>query len=67
MEIKRIAACSLSLMCPLNPSFVANEMLSSLLKYLGSDQQSVKLGSIIGIGEILLGLKGLSHQHQLQN
>lgn len=26
---------------------------------------NVKLGSIIGIGEIMLGLSGLSHQHQL--
>lgn len=25
------------------------------------------MGTIIGIGEILLGLKGLSHNHQLQN
>lgn len=26
---------------------------------------SIKLGTIIGLGEILLGLKGLSNRHQL--
>ena len=67
LEMKRIAACSLSLMCPLNPKFVARELLPSLTKYLNSDIMNIKLGSIIGIGEILLGLKGKSSMHQLQN
>jgi hypothetical protein len=65
LEIKRIAACSLSLMCPLNPHFISKEILPALLNYLDFDSMSVKLGTIIGIGEILLGLKGLSHRHQL--
>lgn len=42
-------------------------MLPALTRYLKSDSASVKLGSIIGIGEILLGLKGYSQNHQLQN
>ena len=54
-------------MSPLNPTFLAKEMLPALAKYLKSDSQNVKLGSIIGISEVLLGLKGLSHNHQLQN
>lgn len=39
--------------------------MPSLLSYLDFDSMNVKLGSIIGIGEIMLGLSGLSHQHQL--
>lgn len=67
LEIKRISACSLSLMVPLDPQFFAQQILKALHNYLSSDQLSVKLGTIIGIGEILLGLKGLSHTHQLHN
>lgn len=52
-------------MCPLNPLFVAKEVLPSLKNYLEFDSMNVKLGSIIGIGEILMGLNGLSHKHQL--
>jgi len=52
-------------MCPLNPIFISKEILPSLLNYLDSDSMNVKLGTIIGIGEILMGLKGLSHRHQL--
>lgn len=54
-------------MSPLNPAFIAKEMLPALARYLNHDSQNVKLGSIIGIGEILLGLKGFSQNHQLQN
>jgi hypothetical protein len=54
-------------MVPLNPAFFGLQILQSLLNYLKSDIINVKLGTIIGIGEILLGLKGLSHNHQLQN
>jgi hypothetical protein len=42
-------------------------MLPSLSKYLGAEQGNIRLGCIIGIGEVLLGLKGLSHVHQLHN
>lgn len=61
IEIKRIAACSLSLMCPLNPQFMAKELLPSLVNYLKEDTMAIRLGSIIGIGEILIGLSGRSH------
>ena len=54
-------------MCPLNPTFIAQELLPSLTTYLKADSMNVKLGSIIGIGELLLGLKGKSNEHQLQN
>jgi hypothetical protein len=54
-------------MCPLNPGFIARELLPELGRYLGAEQASVKLGAIIGVGEILLGLKGFSSSHQLQN
>ena len=54
-------------MSPLNPTFLAKDMLPALSKYLKVDSLNVKLGSIIGIGEILLGLKGHCQNHQLQN
>ena len=54
-------------MSPLNPEFMAQELLPALTKYLNHDKLSVKLGSIIGIGEVLLGLKGKCQMHQLQN
>jgi hypothetical protein len=54
-------------MCPLNPSFIAKEVLPALAQYLKADSMNTRLGTLIGIGEILLGLKGLSNTHQLQN
>jgi hypothetical protein len=67
LEIKRIAACSLSLMVPLNPAFFGGEVLQALVNYLDSDVLNVKLGTIIGLGEVLLGLRGKSHLHQMHN
>ena len=33
---------------------------------MDSDSLNVKLGSLIGLSEVLLGLKGLSHMHMMQ-
>jgi hypothetical protein len=67
LEIKRISACSLSLMCPINPKFMAQELMPALINYMQADAMTTKLGSIIGISEILIGLAGKSHIHQLHN
>lgn len=67
LEIKRIAACSLSLMVSLNPAFIGRDIIQAMLKYMDSDILTVKLGAIIGLSEILLGLKGLSHLHMMHN
>jgi hypothetical protein len=50
LEVKRIAACSLSLMAPLNPQFFGGEVLTALVNYLDSESASVRLGSVIGLG-----------------
>ena len=42
-------------------------MLNALLKYMDNDALTVKLGSLIGLSEVLLGLKGLSHIHMMHN
>ncbi len=67
LEVKRIAACSLSLMVPLNPQLFGGEVLPALVNYLDSESLSVRLGSVIGLSEVLLGLRGKSHLHQLHN
>jgi hypothetical protein len=67
LEVKRIASCSLSLMVPLNPAFIGRELLQSLLLYMDSDSLTVKLGSLMGLSEVLLGLRGLSHLHMMHN
>ena len=54
-------------MVPLNPAFVGREVLNSLLNYMNGDALNVKLGALIGLSEVLLGLKGLSHIHMMQN
>ena len=54
-------------MSSLNPGFFASEILESLINYLDTDSVNVKLGTFIGIGEILMGMKGLSHNHQMHN
>lgn len=41
--------------------------MNALLRYLDSDALNVKLGALIGLSEVLLGLKGLSHLHMMQN
>jgi len=38
-----------------------------LLMYLDGDALTVKLGAFIGLSEVLLGLRGLSHLHMMQN
>lgn len=67
LEVKRIAACSMSMMVPLNPAFVGNEVLNALLRYMDADALNVKLGALIGLSEALLGLRGLSHLNMLHN
>jgi len=54
-------------MVPLNPAFIGKEIIPALLRYLDSDVMGVKLGALLGLSEILLGLKGLSHQHIMHN
>lgn len=54
-------------MVPLNPAFFGGEVLHALVNYLDSDVLNVKLGTIIGLGEVLLGLRGKSHLHQMHN
>lgn len=41
--------------------------MPALVKYMQADAMSTKLGSIIGIGEVLIGLAGKSNIHQLHN
>jgi hypothetical protein len=52
-------------MVPLNPAFFGGEVLQALVNYLDSDVLNVKLGTIIGLGEVLMGLRGKSHLHQM--
>lgn len=46
---------------------MAQEMIPSLASYLQADSMSTRLGSLIGLGELIIGLAGLSHIHQLHN
>lgn len=54
-------------MVPLNPAFVGREVLQALLLYMDNEALNVKLGALMGLSEVLLGLRGLSHLHMMHN
>lgn len=58
IDIRRLSAAALSLMTPLNPEFMAKEILPGLIDFCFNDNISVRHGAVYGIAEILLGLCG---------
>ncbi|MCQ2815843.1 MAG: tubulin-specific chaperone D [archaeon] len=56
--IRELAAESIALLVPFHPEYFTNEIIPKLIKYATSYNVHSRHGSILGIGHILLGLKG---------
>ena len=57
-QIRDISATALSLLVPFNPKYFVEEIIPKLIKSCTSPSLRVRHGSLIGIGNILLGLNG---------
>lgn len=62
-EVRRLAAATLSLYCPLNPDYLAKSILPGLTDLCLNESVLIRHGAIYGVSEILIGLAGKSHQH----
>ncbi|KRX05461.1 Armadillo-type fold [Pseudocohnilembus persalinus] len=67
IEIRKLSAAALALMTPLNPKLVAQQILPGLIDLCFNDNVHIRHGAVYGIGEILLGLSGLSENHCMQD
>ena len=57
-QIREISSTALSLLVPFNPKYFVDEIIPKLIKNCTSPSLRVRHGSLIGIGNILLGLNG---------
>jgi hypothetical protein len=57
-SIRQVSAEALGLLVPFNPEFFVNKILKKLLEYCYSKTLFVRHGAILGLGYILVGLKG---------
>ena len=57
-QIRDISSTALSLLVPFNPKYFVDEIIPKLIKNCTSPSLRVRHGSLIGIGNILLGLNG---------
>ena len=57
-QIRDISATALSLLVPFNPKYFVEDIIPKLIKSCTSPSLRVRHGSLIGIGNILLGLNG---------
>ena len=57
-QIRDISSTALSLLVPFNPKYFVDEIIPKLIKNCASPSLRVRHGSLIGIGNILLGLNG---------
>jgi len=57
-SIRQVSSEALGLLVPFNPEFFVNKILKKLLEYCYSKTLFVRHGAILGIGYILVGLKG---------
>ena len=57
-QIRDISSTALSLLVPFNPKYFVDEIIPKLIKNCTSPSLRIRHGSLIGIGNILLGLNG---------
>ena len=63
IEIRKLTAATLCILVSLKPEYFVSTILPNLSKKVTHGNLFVRHGSIIGIGEILLGLAGLGHKN----
>lgn len=58
IEIRKISAATLSLLAPMDPQFMVEELVPYLIPNCTHTNFYVRHGAILGLGQILLGLSG---------
>lgn len=67
LEIRRLTAATLSLLSPMDPEFMINEILPPMVDQTTHANFYVRHGAVLGVGEILIGLAGKSQEHNLKD
>jgi len=67
VQIRRLAAASIALMTCLNPRFVVEELLLGLVHECLNENLSIRHGAAYGVAEILIGISGNGHLHNMKN
>lgn len=66
VQIRQLAAQSLSVLSVFNPDYIVEKILTPLLKSCFSKALHVRHGAILGVSEIIIGLSGNSVIHRQQ-
>lgn len=66
-DIRRLTSATLALITPLNPKFIADEILKGLIQFCFDDSVQIRHGAIYGVSEILCGLAGQCHMHNMKD
>jgi hypothetical protein len=66
IEIRRLSAAALSLMTPLWPDYIVEQIIPALLKFVTNNVVQVRHGAIYGLIDIIIGLSGISHMHNMR-
>jgi hypothetical protein len=67
VEMRKLAAATLSLLASMDPEFMIQEVLPSLVSQTTNANFYTRHGAILGVGEVLIGLAGKSHEHNLKD
>ena len=67
IEMRKLAAATLSLLACMDPTFMIEEILPTLIPLTTNTNFYTRHGAILGVGEILIGLAGKSHEHNLKD
>lgn len=67
IEIRKLAASTLSLLACMDPEFMMNHILPHLVNLATSSNFYTRHGAVLGVGEILIGLSGKSHENCLKD
>jgi len=63
MEVRKLTSATLGILVPIRPDYFINVILGNLVKKVTNGNLFIRHGSVLGIGEILLGLSGLSSKN----
>lgn len=67
IEIRKLAASTLSLLSCMDPDFMMDHILPHLVSQTTSSNFYTRHGAVLGVGQILIGLAGKSHEHCLKD
>ena len=67
LEIRKLAGATLALLAPMDPEFMVEELIPWLIPNCTHTSFYTRHGSILGLGQILVGLAGRNTEHCLKD